>query len=106
MPKINVFLGTAGQVREHQRVGLLAFYRALRNAGEDVCLVSESVYSPCDIAVVYGCPKVGGRAKVVRCNVYAAHEGSFVVLETPFLGRRVYHNDKGLRAFIRRLRNK
>ncbi len=106
MPKINVFLGTAGQVREHQRVGLLAFYRALRNAGEDVSLVTESVYRPCDIAVVYGCPKVGGQAKVVRCNVYAAHEGSFVVLETPFLGRRVYHNDKGLRAFIRRLRNK
>lgn len=106
MAKINVFLESAGPIREDQRTALRAFYGALKDAGEEVDFVTESTYAPCDIAVVYGCPKEGSRAKKVRRNLYASHTGTFLVLETPFLGRRVYHNVSGLRTFIRRLSNR
>ncbi|WP_162913081.1 hypothetical protein [Rhodospirillaceae bacterium SYSU D60014] len=34
------------------------------------------------------------------------HDGTLIVLETPFLGRRISRTDKGVRAFLRRLGNK
>lgn len=106
MVKINVFLQSASRHENNLRAGLLAFYQGLKNAGEDVDLVTEARYAPCDVAVIYGCLKEGTGTIETRRNICEAHDGTLVVLETPFLGRRIRREDKGLRAFIRRLRNK
>src|SRR3546814_5810314 len=69
MVKINVFLESANRLRRDRRAGLLAFYQALDQAGEDVDLVTAAQYAACDIAVIYGCPKDGNKAKRTRRHI-------------------------------------
>lgn len=104
--RINVFVSTVAQRKPHQRDFLAAFYRSLCDAGEDVGWIDGDGYQPCDIAVVYGYPKVTGRSAPIRRAILTEHTGPFVVVETAFLGRMPYIESSGLRAFFRRVRGK
>lgn len=107
MLTVNVFMASMSERHQAKRAGLRAFYESLVNAGENAGLISEPTYVPCDVAVLYGGKKWSANAADrIRYGLYEAHQGPMVVLETPVLGRAVYRNDSGLRAFIRNLWNK
>lgn len=92
--RINVFLLSAGEGVEARRKRhiLRCFHHGLIAEGEDARLINVPGYEPCDIAVVLGGRPSAKRARTqgIRQDIFAQHEGDFVFIETPLLGRQVY----------------
>ena len=90
---INVFLLSAGEGVEARRKRhiLRLFYQGLVAEGEDASLIGTPGYEPCDVAVVLGNRPSAKRARTqsIRQDIFAQHEGDFVFIETPPLGRQV-----------------
>lgn len=102
---IGVFLRSAGEgVESHRKRHVLrCFYEGLLTEREDARLIDIAGYEPCEVAVV-----LGGRAsttrmatRTVRDEIFARHQGRFVFIETPLLGRRVYRRSP-IVAFARK----
>lgn len=91
--RIHVFLRSAGQGVEarRKRQVLRCFHRGLLVEGEDAHLIVGQAYESCDVAVVLGGRPSAKRATTqeVRDDIFARHEGAFVFVETPLLGRNV-----------------
>lgn len=81
---------------------LIAFHRALVAAGEHASITSADRYQECDIAILYGVPNTGKGRKLHK-SIYEQHRGIKVVLETPFIGRKVYLDGSSILAMLLRL---
>jgi hypothetical protein len=109
--KIHVFLRTAGEGVEarRKRYVLRCFYKGLLVEGADAHLVDGQGYEPCDVAIVLGGRPSGGRpfgkraaTQAVRDDIFTRHQGPFVFIETPLLGRHVYRRAV-IAAYVRKL---
>lgn len=92
--RIHVFLRSAGQGVEAGRKCqvLRCFHEGLLIEEADAHLIDGYAYESCDVAVVFG-----GRpsakhviTQTIRDDIFTRHEGAFVLVETPLLGRNVY----------------
>ena len=103
--RINVFLRSAGEGVEARRKRhvLRCFYEGLIAEGDDARLV-DGGYEPCDVAVVLGGRPSAKRATTqsVRQDIFTRHQGPFVFIETPLLGRHVYRRSV-IAAYVRKL---
>ena len=104
--RINVFLLSAGEGVEARRKRhiLRLFHQGLVAEGEDASLIGTPGYEPCDVAVVLGGRPSAKRARTqsIRQDIFAQHEGDFVFIETPPLGRQVYRRSV-VAAYARKL---
>ena len=90
--KIIVFAATS----DRRNTVLLAIGRSARRHGLDCEIVHSFEYQPCDVAVVWGLPKSKAVNRKLskmkagcRQDIFGHHQGQFIVLEAPVLGRRV-----------------
>ena len=104
--RVSVFLGSAGEGIEARRKRhvLRLFYHGLIAEGEDASLIKVPGYEPCDVAVVLGGRPSAKRARTqaIRQDIFTRHEGDFIFIETPPLGRMVYRRSV-LGAYTRKL---
>ena len=75
---------------------LLAIGRSAKRHGLDCEIVHSFGYQACDVAVVWGLPKSKTVSRKLskmkagcRQEIFGHHQGQFIVLEAPVLGRRV-----------------
>lgn len=80
--RVNVITGSANH--PHYRDVLERFAASIPNS-----IVSEA-YTPSDVAVIFGSWKPRpARHHAIKNQMLAAHDGPFLVLETPLIGRRI-----------------
>jgi hypothetical protein len=90
--KIIVFAATSAK----RNNVLLAIGRSAKRHGLNCEIVYSFRYQACDVAVVWGLPKsktvnreLSKKKAECRQEIFGNHQGQFIVLEAPVLGRRV-----------------
>lgn len=85
---VGVFLASANHPHY---VGMLeAFAEGIRSSGDTALMSSKSSYQTCDVAVFFGSWKNRPvRHHVTKNDILDKHQGPFVVIETPLLGRKI-----------------
>jgi hypothetical protein len=90
--KIVVFASTSAQ----RRHALHAIGFSAKRLGLNCEISNAHGYKECDVAVVWGLPKtktgksrLSQRKSLSRQDIFERHQGRFVILEAPVLGRRV-----------------
>lgn len=110
-PIVNVFLRTAGEpgpTADDKRDALDAFAAGLAAHGVTARLIDTTTYEPCDLAVLYGThsPEPITPQREFRNEICRRHRGDLIVVETPFLGRRVRQRPALQRWLFRAMRRK
>lgn len=88
--KVDIYLQTARDLKEHKR--LLKFAEGIRESNKSITVGYNltDTYSPCDIAVISGSWKPRDKGHhIVRSNI-ATNSKTFICIETPLLNRRVH----------------
>lgn len=91
--KVDIYLQTARDLKEHQR--LLKFADGIKEANKSITVGYNltDVYSSCDLAVMSGSWKPRDKGHhIVRSNI-ATNSKTFICIETPLLNRKVYHEN-------------
>jgi glycosyltransferase involved in cell wall biosynthesis len=96
--RVRTFLRSAGEGANgtRKREVLCRFHEGMVLEGVYAGLVDGMAYEPCDVAVIFG-----GRpsaqhepTQAVRRDIQENHSGTFINIETPFLGRRVFQRSR------------
>ena len=94
MQTVRIFVGSVSSDTKNAVLSNLA--KSGQASGLDCNIVAEKRYVPCDVAVVWGQPKVTRRSgtkasgeHLFRSEVFARHAGPVVIIDAPLLGRKV-----------------
>lgn len=96
--KIKVFLDSASTFRE--RDILKKFYNGIIDELYEKEFDISSSYTACDVAVIFGSWKPKERDHHVIRNAVAAEANTFIVIETPLLGRKVHSDNDQFRIGV------
>lgn len=96
--RVTTFLRSAGEGANgtRKREVLRRFHEGMVAEEVDAELVDGEAYEPADVAVIFG-GRPSTRHKptqAIRRDILDRHRGTFVVIETPFLGRRVFQRSQ------------